>query len=265
MSGGGTAVEASRWFVDRGRELSFQGWQAGDVLLETLRVVDGRALRAAEHAARMGAAAELCGPLDHAASALTELVSLSRRCSEQAPRPDSSLRWFLPLAPEPGAPRWAAQLSAYSPPLGSYERGVSLAAVTLPHPGDGLYGKSAQRRHWQIARQQARRRGADEALLLDRGRAMETDSGALVWRRDGRYYAVRRDAGVLPSVTLGALAPELALTYAEPPALAELYSADAVWLVSALRLMVPVSSLDGQQIAVDSATAALSRALLVSI
>lgn len=237
--------ETSRWWVDGERLPDWTAWQAEDVLLETLRIADGRVLRAGAHAARMLEAAQRRGVAERVLGVVSRLASFVPCRSEGA------VRWFLPLAPVPGAPRYALEESAWERPERAWARGVALATVDIPHPRDGLWGKSAQRRPWRIAREQALAQGADEGLLMDGDRVLESDSGALLWKAKGVWHAVDAAMGVLPSVTLAALAPRISLQPGPPPTLETLRSAEGVALVSALRLAVGVTRLNGAPVATD--------------
>jgi 4-amino-4-deoxychorismate lyase len=104
---------------------------------------------------------------------------------------------------------------------------------------------------------EAARRGADDVLFVSSdGYALEGPSASLIARLDGAYVTPRTDQGILEGTTqaaafevlrsLGHEVAEVLLT------MDEVRRADALWLVSSGRLVAPLSSLDGEPVAIDA-------------
>ena len=109
---------------------------------------------------------------------------------------------------------------------------------------------------------EARRRGADEVVLTSTdGYALEGPTSALLVARDGTLTATPTGGtGVLESFTVAevfaaARADGLPTTYALVP-VADLYTADGVWLVSSGRGPVLVTRLDDRPLRADPGLAA---------
>jgi len=131
---------------------------------------------------------------------------------------------------------------------------VRLQVVRVPHPG--YRHKTTDRAIFDAARAEAQAAGADDALLLaPDGTVAETAIWALGWwEPDGLHFPALA-IGVLPSVgraRLTELGPvhDGALT---PSALAR----RAVLVVNAVRGVVPVQNLSGEELPADPRTEAL--------
>jgi branched-chain amino acid aminotransferase len=99
----------------------------------------------------------------------------------------------------------------------------------------------------------ARERGTAEALLLDgEGRLLEGATSNVFCARDGELFTPPLRAGILPGVTRSlvmTIAAEAGLrVYEIAPDLEQLYSADEVFLTSAIRILLPVVRIDKVQI-----------------
>jgi D-alanine transaminase len=103
-----------------------------------------------------------------------------------------------------------------------------------------------------LLRQQAQERGAAESILHRDGRITEGSSSTVFMVRDGRLLTPPNCHDILPGTTREAV---LELAAGRLPAEArdftvdELRAADEVWIASAGRGVLPVTSLDGQPIA----------------
>jgi branched-subunit amino acid aminotransferase/4-amino-4-deoxychorismate lyase len=170
---------------------------------------------------------------------------------------------------EPRAGGWQAlgEWSEHRSSAGSIEEGIDVVIASFAHPGLGFLGKSTSY-HWSLAaRQEAQAKEASEALLARDGELMEGATGALAWRCQGRWF-VNDSAGVLKSVTLGALrraglsieSGSLSIEMLDPASSARV---EGLILISALRLAVAIRRCDERAIpsAVDEA-ARWRRALL---
>lgn len=98
----------------------------------------------------------------------------------------------------------------------------------------------------------ARRLGADDVIWLSvDGEVLEGPTATVVWAQDSTLYSVPLDTGILDGTTAAHL-------MAEAPAhgfavgirrttVADLHGADAVWLLSSVRGVAPVLSIDGRE------------------
>lgn len=172
-----------------------------------------------------------------------------------------------------GAPHGAAWVTVSpAPESGRRQREEGIAVVLLDR---GYDSSLADRAPWLLmgaktlsyavnmaALRHARSLGADDVIFTSSdGRVLEgpTSTVLLATHRDGvkRLVTPRLETGILPGTTQGAIfaAAEQAgwsLGYGplEPHHLLE---ADAVWLVSSIRLLAPVTSIDGTAIGRDRA------------
>lgn len=107
------------------------------------------------------------------------------------------------------------------------------------------------------ATREARRRGADDVIFTTTdGFALDGPTSGLLVARDGTFTSTPPgDTGILESVTVAAIleaarADGFTTGYALVP-VADLHTADAVWLVSSGRGPVLVTTLDGRELRVD--------------
>lgn len=120
----------------------------------------------------------------------------------------------------------------------------------------------------RAALREAHRRGADDVLFVSTdGYALEGPTSSLIARVGGAWVTPSPDQGVLPGTTQADLfawaAARGVRTEGRPVPLADLDAADALWLVSSVRLCAPVRSLDGRAVPVAAAlTAELNDFLL---
>ncbi len=103
-----------------------------------------------------------------------------------------------------------------------------------------------------MLRMEARRRGADEAILVGGGRLAEGSSSAVFVVKDGHIATPPASHERLPSITrlvvgdaLVALGLPLAVREIHRD---ELYTSDEIWIASATREVVPVTLLDGRAV-----------------
>jgi len=103
---------------------------------------------------------------------------------------------------------------------------------------------------WKIlARTEARRAGADDAVLLDtQGYVSEATSANMFWVRNGTLYTPSLDCGILPGITRAIvieIAREQGITVSEGRfALDELRAADEAFLTSSTWELAPMRSLE---------------------
>jgi branched-chain amino acid aminotransferase len=149
----------------------------------------------------------------------------------------------------------------YKPPSADiYEHGYSVITSSLrrnsysPLPGF----KTSNFLESLLARREARRVGADDALLLnDRGLVAEASSSNVFVVRDGRLLTPRLGSGLLPGVTRGVIL-ELAAERGIPAAEVDLRPEDLseaaeIFISNSIIEIMPVTKLNGRQIGTGQA------------
>ncbi|GAB3117892.1 aminodeoxychorismate lyase [Janibacter alkaliphilus] len=239
--------------------------QAGDDPGPTHQVVD-----LPGHLARLAASAralEIPAPDE---AAWTELVATALRAW---PEPgEATLRLTLTRGPESGGPP-RAFVTLTERAAGRPQRGAAatttrpVRAVTLSrgHPSDAfvdapwLLGgvKTLSYAVNTAALREARRRGADDVIFTSTdGYALDAPTAGLLVVRDGAVLSTPTGGtGILASTSIGAI---LAAAEAEGRSarhelvqVADLLTADGVWLVASSRGPTPVGELDGRAVPVD--------------
>ncbi|MGW9631158.1 aminodeoxychorismate lyase [Agromyces sp. NPDC055520] len=249
--------------------------QRGDGVFETIGVVDGHAQETGPHLERLRNSALICelpepnlaqwrAAIDRAVAALPDrgewaLKLVLSRGVEHGPAPTA----WLHASP-------AADFSAVR------ERGVT--AVTLDR---GYAHDAAARAPWLLlgaktlsyatnmaALREAHRRGADDTIFVSSdGYVMEGPTSSVILRHGEVFSTPAPSGAILHGTTQQSLFEHLAATgrateYRDIPT-AELGTADAIWLVSSVRLAVGVTRLDGASVAYDrDATRAFNQYLL---
>nr|WP_269152421.1 aminotransferase class IV [Xanthobacter oligotrophicus] len=226
-----------------------RGFTLGDGLFETLRVSDSAVLRLEAHLARLTAGAGVLGlPLPTldlaaalaataAANALTEGVlrlTLSRGTGPRGVLP--------PAEPTPTLVITAAPLPAPAPPAR-----LVIAQGTRRNDRSPLAQvKSLNYLDNILARQEAARRGADDALLLNtRERVAETSIANVFAVIGGDLVTPPLSEGVLPGIMRAAVLTEGA---GERPLTPEdLGRAEEIFITSALGIR-SVAALDGREV-----------------
>jgi 4-amino-4-deoxychorismate lyase len=229
----------------------------GRAAFETIRVYEGRPFRLEAHIARMVSSVERIGlpPVD-----VDELASLARSALDQAAVGDGVLR-LLCTGGRDGEER-AKTLALVSPIPAQLEelRARGLSLISLPLGLDPnlralapwLLGgvKSTSYAVNMAAEQEARRRGADDAVFLASGDiVLEGPVTNIWWRREEVLYTPALELGILAGVTRGVLleaAARLGFDVEEGVfALEELKGADEAFTSASVREVMPVVRLDG--------------------
>lgn len=247
--------------------VSDEGFSRGRAAFETLRVYGGRPFRLDEHLQRLAGSAERLGLPRPDLAALRALVA---QALEASPEGEASMRlYWTPGAPGAGPsaivlvsgiPGWVEELRA---------RGQRL--VSLAFPGRSLPWllpgtKSVSYATHVAAEAEAKRRGADDAVLVDLDGTVLEGTVTNVWWREGELL-------VTPALELGILAGETraallglagetgydVVTGTFP--LTRLLEADEVFTSSSVREVVPVVEVDGRTFASRTAADALQGAL----
>ncbi|WP_296579875.1 aminotransferase class IV [Xanthobacter sp.] len=224
-----------------------RGFTLGDGLFETLRVKTGKVLRVEAHLARLAAGADVLGmplPAIDLAVALAQTAAangLSEGVLRLTLTRGTGPRGVLPPAePKPTVVITAAPLS---PPLPAAR--LVIAQGTRRNDRSPLAQvKSLNYLDGILARQEAARRGADDAILLNtRDGVAETSIANLFAVIDGVLVTPPLSEGVLPGVmraeVIAAGAQELPLTADD------LASAEEILLTSALGIR-SVATLEGR-------------------
>lgn len=240
-------------------DLADRGLTLGDGLFETIAVFDGRPAALDAHLDRMvEAAAEIRLPVDRGLLE-TEVAALAGEGG------DAVLRLTVTRGagarglaiPEGGAPTVIAARAPF--PFATLGAPIQLATVSVQRNPTSFASRAKTLSYLDsvLAYDEARRLGADDALMLNiHGRAAST-SMANLFALFGRTLATPPVAeGVLPGIIrrlVLELAPALGLTPLERPLTrAELSDADAVFATNSVRLVMPVTALDGDSLAEET-------------
>ena len=244
-----------------------EGFARGRAAFETLRAYRGRPFRLDEHLRRLAGSAERLGLPAPDGDVLRALVTEALAASPQG---DAGVRlYWTPGAP--GAVPSAIVLVSAIPDWIEPARARGQRLVSLTFPGRSLPWllpgtKSVSYATHVAAEAEAKRRGADDALLVDLDGTVLEGAVTNVWWRE-------RDVLVTPALELGILAGEtraalLGLageagygveTGAFP--LERLLDADEVFTSSSVREVMPVVEVDGRAFAGREAADVLQRAL----
>jgi 4-amino-4-deoxychorismate lyase len=251
------------------------GLLRGMAAFETLRVYGGRPFALDEHLARLMRSAERMGlppppPAD--------LAQLAHEAIAAAGVRDCSLRYTVTAGPAGGEPVALVLIGALPAGLETARaRGISLISLQLgtdprarkdaPWLLDGV--KSTSYAVNMAARDEALRRGADDAVFLTAGGiVLEGPTTNIWWRRDEMLFTPSLDLGILAGVTRAwiiRLADELGYEVEDgwyPRR--DMAAADEAFTSSSVRELMPVVRLDGRSIgggAPGQATLALQASL----
>lgn len=236
-----------------------RGFLFGDGIYEVVPVHDGKPLRLDAHFDRLQdglAALEIANPYSRArwTELVHELIAANGGGDMgvylEVSRGAGKGRDFLP---EPGMPPTVFGFCfRIAPPKSEWlERGI--AAATL----DDIRWQRCDIKSIALAgpvilKIEARRRGADEAILVRGERLAEGGSSAVFVVKDGRIATPPASCERLPSITrqvvgdvLDALKLPLEVREVRRD---ELLAADEIWIASSTRETLPVTSLDGKPV-----------------
>jgi 4-amino-4-deoxychorismate lyase len=239
----------------------------GRAVFETLRVYGGRPFRLEQHLERLAGSADRVG-LDPPAAA--ELERLTRAALEAAGTPDAALRLYWTPGPPDGPPTAIAVVSSLPEELEETRaRGLRVVALLCPRraapwllPGT----KSTSYAVNMAIDAEAKRRGVDDAVLVDAdGIVLEGPVTNTWWRRGRTLFTPSLELGILAGETRAALvdlAPELGYEVDEGIyPLEALAAANEAFTSSSVREVMPIVELDRRPIARGDAAAALQAAL----
>ena len=232
---------------------------------ETTRVYAGRPFRLERHLERLAESAARLGLAVPAG-----IPELAAEALGAAGPVDAFLRLYVTPGREArGEPLALALVGELPPDLEDLrQRGISLVTVPLGVDPPWLLGgvKSTSYAANMVAVDEAKRRGADDALFLARDRiVLEGPTTNVWWRRGETLYTPQLELGVLAGVTRAVLAeaaPELGYRVEEGAyGLPDLLAADEVFTSSSVREVMPVAAVDGTQFELGPAARALQAAL----
>ncbi|MFC9560309.1 aminodeoxychorismate lyase [Agromyces sp. NPDC056965] len=238
--------------------------QRGDGIFETIGVVDGHAQETGPHLARLRNSALICElPEPNLAQWRAAIDTAVARLPQ---RGEFAIKLVLSRGVEHG-PAPTAWLHAVPATDFTAVRERGVAVVTLDR---GYAHDAAERAPWLLlgaktlsyatnmaALREAHRRGADDAIFLSSdGYVMEGPTSSVILRHGDVYSTPAPSGAILHGTTQQSLFEHLESTgrvteYRDIP-IADLAAADAIWLVSSVRLAVGVTRLDGGSIASDA-------------
>jgi branched-chain amino acid aminotransferase len=235
----------------------------GDGIFEGIRLVERRVFRLDDHLARFGAAARAIGlELPGGLAAMREIVLETARAYGQpnaylrliATRGDGELGVDPTTCPHPRVICIVDRLRIYSED--KLARGIDLVTSSWRRPPADVLDprvKSLNYLNNALAKLEARRRGADEALLLNAaGSIAEASVANLFVYRGGELRTPPATDGALEGITRATvleLAGSLGIPACERTlGRFDLFAADEAFLTGSGAGIVPVRSLDGQPV-----------------
>jgi 4-amino-4-deoxychorismate lyase len=237
---------------------------------ETVRIYGGVPFRLDDHLTRLAESARRLRLPEVDADAVSSLVA---DAVDAAGRDEAFVRIYVTPGREGrGEPVALALVGELPAELEETRaRGIRLISVPLGLDSPGLLGgvKSTSYAVNMVAADEARRRGADDAVFLASGGVvLEGPTTNVWWRRSRTLFTPALDLGILAGVTrsmLLELAPELGYQLEEGayPA-AELARADEAFTSSSVREVMPVVALDGDAVG-DGAPGAAARELQAAL
>lgn len=244
-----------------------EGFARGRAAFETLRVYGGRPFRLEEHLERLRASSTRLGLPEPGAD---ELRDAAGAALAQAAIGDAVLRLYWTPGVPPEGPRGIALVSAVpdwiEPARARGQRLVSLAYPRRSVPWLLPGTKSVSYATHIAAETEAKRRGADDALLVDLdGTVLEGPVTNVWWREGERVLTPSLELGILAGETRAAL---LELADGEgyeveegQYAVERIGAADELFTSSSVREVMPVAALDGRSYESHEAAVRLQAAL----
>jgi 4-amino-4-deoxychorismate lyase len=239
----------------------------GRAAFETLKIYAGRPFRLDAHLDRLVTSAEVMGL---PAVERRRLEVLTGLVLPKAAQGDAVLRLVWTAGPQGGLPSGLALLSELPDWIEDVRaRGasaVSLLGVRAAVPWLLPGVKSTSYAVNMAADAEAKRRGADEAILVDGDGIVLEGSVTNVWWRSGKTLRTPSlDLGILAGVTRQTLI-ELAgpCGYAVEEGafpLTDVLGADEAFTSSSVREVLPIAELDGRRFDLGAAAAVLQQAL----
>lgn len=174
-----------------------------------------------------------------------------------------------------GTPLAFLTLTAVDERMQAQRAGISVVTLPRGYASDGFEGapwllggvKLLSYAVHVAAKREASARGADDPVFTSSdGYVLEAPTSAVVWLRDGVVATTPTGAtGILDSISarkiLGGAEQHGWRAERRLVTPAELAEADAVWLVSSVRSVAPVTALDGRALRTDDEATRIVRAL----
>jgi branched-chain amino acid aminotransferase len=256
-------------------DLRDRGLLLADGLFETILAVNGVAFCLADHLDRMEAsAARLALPFERAVleTAVAAVVARTEngtgvvRLTVTRGPGQRGLR-----VPAEAQPTILATIAPWQPATAFNALRLASVSVRRNEFSPASTMKTLAYLDNVLALEEAVAKGGEDALILNTaGRVASTSMANLFALVDGRLITPPMDDGVLPGITrklILALAPDLGLPVSEPSlAPEELLAAETVFATNSVRLIAPVSAIDGTAIRPhDTLTDRLMQALREAI
>lgn len=258
------------------------GVTRGDGVFETMLAVGGEVRKMQAHLDRLGSSAEALDLDIPGQDAWRRAIAaaVARHRSENPPANPATDELVVKLVVSrgvEGAPAPTAWVQAS--PAGAAGRRQRETGIDVIFLDRGYDSDVAERAPWLLlgaktlsyavnmaALRYAHKQGADDVIFLSsNGRVLEGPTSTVLLahvEESGAGTQVKRlitprlDSGILPGTSQGALFTaakaagwELGYGPLEPQ---DLLDADAVWLISSVRLLAPVNTIDGKQIGTPS-------------
>jgi branched-chain amino acid aminotransferase len=237
-----------------------RGFMYGDGLFETMRVVNGKPFRFAQHLERMTRGAEFLKIKPPFAP--KELEKFAAQLIEQNKMPDAILRVTLTRGPGErgykfnGDSKPTVVMTLHVAPSleNSVEWNLITSSFRIP-AADALSSfKTTSKLLHVMARAEAAEKGADEALLINtNGEVAETASGNIFWIYHDKICTVPTGRGVLPGITRAivleicqAMGLQTNKRVIKPEALR---NSEGIFVTQSALGIVPVASFDGEPVA----------------
>lgn len=185
-----------------------RGFMYGDGLFETMRVVNGKPFRMAQHLERMTRGADFLKIKPPFTP--KELEKFAAQLIEQNQMPDAILRVTLTRGPgkrgykpnDDSQPTIVMTLHAAPVLENPVEWSLVTSSFRIPAADPLSSFKTTSKILNVMARAEAAEKGADEALLINtNGEVAETASGNLFWVYDEQICTTPTGRGVLPGIT----------------------------------------------------------------
>ena len=236
-----------------------RGFTLGDGLFETLRVMNGKPFRMAQHMERMSRGADFLKIRPPFTP--KELETFARKLVEENQMPDAILRVTLTRGPggRGYSPEGADQPSLVMTlhPVSTLKNPAGWRLITSSFrvaAADVLSSfKTTSKIVHVIARAEALENNADEALLLNtNGEVAEAASGNVFWIYQDQICTVPTGRGILSGITR-AIVLEICQTLGLPTSkrvikLEALRNSSGVFVTQSALGIVPVVSLDGDPV-----------------
>lgn len=242
-----------------------RGFLYGDSVFEVLRTYDGKPFGLSAHLERLARSGERIGielsvSRDRIAGEVREL--LDRAAIDDAYVRIIVTRGIGPLTYDPSSARSPRRIVIVAPlpeafriPPDGQRRDAGVAIELFPSgrtPSASSLAEAKASNYLAnlLAVQEAKQRGADEAIFV--GRAGEVLEGASsnIFRVVSGRIETPRVGGILSGITRAAVLKLAAERYGEPSERllfpSDLYSADEIFITSSIREVVPVVRIDGK-------------------